>query len=100
LTAIHVRYKYRRLTASFRREGWNVSAKGVYRLHEKEDLKVRSPWSGKDNRRQRMAQSPASGSNQCWSADFVCDKLADGRFYRILSVDQFTRAHIALEAYR
>jgi putative transposase len=48
-----------------------------------------------------VAQSPANGPNQCWSADFVSDKLADGRSYRILTiVDQFTRECIALEADR
>jgi len=30
--------------------------------------------------------------NQCWSADFVSDKLSDGCSIRILTViDQFTR---------
>ena len=53
------------------------------------------------SRRQRVAQGLASRPNQCWSADFVSDKLADGRSYRILTVvDQFTRECIALEADR
>ncbi len=43
----------------------------------------------------------ASGPNQCWAADFVSDKLTDGRAYRILTViDQFTRECIALVAER
>lgn len=46
-----------------------------------------------------MAPNPASRPNQCWSADFVRDKLADRRSYRILTVvDQFTRECVALEA--
>jgi len=44
---------------------------------------------------------PESSTNQCWSADFVSDKPADGRSYRILTVvDQFTRECVPLEADR
>jgi Integrase core domain len=36
--------------------------------------------------------------NQCWSMDFVSDKLVDGRSFRILTVvDQFTRECVAPE---
>ena len=101
LAATHVRYGYRRLTVLLRREGWAVNAKRVYRLYDEENLKVRSVERKKISRRQRVAQAPAGGPNQCWSADFVSDKLADGRSYRILTVvDQFTRECIALEADR
>ena len=97
LAATHVRYGYRRLTALLRREGWAVNAKRVYRLYEEENLKVRSVERKKIGRRQRLPEDVASGPNQCWSADFVSDKLADGRSYRILTVvDQFTRECIAL----
>jgi putative transposase len=101
LAATHVRYGYRRLTVLLRREGWKVNAKRVYRLYDEENFKVRSVERKKISRRQRVAQGPASRPNQCWSADFVSDKLADGRSYRILNiVDQFTRECIALEADR
>lgn len=101
LAATHVRYGYRRLTVLLRREGWKVNAKRVYRLYDEENLKVRSVERKKISRRQRVAQGQASRPNQCWSADFVSDKLADGRSYRILTVvDQFTRECIALEADR
>ena len=101
LAATHVRYGYRRLTVLLRREGWHVNAKRVYRLYDQEELKVRSVERKKISRRQRVPQSIAAAPNQCWSADFVSDKLADGRSYRILTVvDQFTRECIALEADR
>ena len=99
LAATHVRYGYRRLTVLLRREGWHVNAKRVYRLYDQEELKVRSVERKKISRRQRVHQSVAAVPNQCWSADFVSDKLADGRSYRILTiVDQFTRECVALEA--
>lgn len=101
LAATNVRYGYRRLTVLLRREGWKVNAKRVYRLYDEEHLKVRSVERKKIARRQRVPQGVASAPNQCWSADFVSDKLADGRSYRILTVvDQFTRECVALEADR
>ena len=101
LAATHVRYGYRRLTVLLRREGWKVNAKRVYRLYDQENLKVRSVERKKISRRQRVSQGPSTGPNQCWSADFVSDKLTDGRCYRILTViDQFTRECVAMEADR
>jgi len=65
-------------------EGWKIGAKRVYRLYDEENLKVRSVERKKIARRQRVPQAQASGPNQCWSADFVSDKLTDGRTIRIL----------------
>lgn len=101
LAATHVRYGYRRLTVLLKREGWQVNAKRVYRLYDEENLKVRSVERKKIARRQRVPQAQAAGPNQCWSADFVSDKLSDGRTIRILTViDQFTRECVWLEADR
>ena len=101
VAATHVRFGYRRLTVLLRREGWTVNAKRVYRLYDQENLKVRSVERKKISRRQRVSHGPATGPNQCWSADFVSDKLTDGRSYRILTViDQFTRECVAMEADR
>lgn len=53
----------------------------------------------KISRRQYVSHGLATGPNQCWSADFVSDKLTDGRSYRILTlIDQFTRECIAIES--
>jgi putative transposase len=101
MAATHVRYGYRRLTVLLQREGWKINAKRVYRLYDEENLKVRSVERKKIARRQRVPQTAAGGPNQCWSADFVSDKLSDGRSIRILTViDQFTRECIWLEADR
>jgi hypothetical protein len=40
---------------------------------------VRSVERKKIGRRQRIFQGHATEPNQCWSADFVSDKLTDGR---------------------
>ena len=35
--------------------------------------------------------------NECWSMDFVCDQLVDGRRFRVLTiVDNFTRESLDL----
>jgi putative transposase len=96
-----VRYGYRRLTRVLGLEGWNVNAKRIYRLYDDEDLKVRSVERKKIARRQRVPQRQATQPNQRWSADFVSDKLSDGRSIRILTViDQFTRECVCLEVDR
>lgn len=101
LAGTHVRYGYRRLTVLLRREGWQVNAKRIYRLYREEELIVRTKQRRKIARRQRMQTPMATGPNQCWSMDFVSDKFADGRSFRILTIiDQFTRECVALEADR
>ena len=102
LAGMHVRYGYRRLTVLLRREGWHVNAKRIYRLYREEGLIVRTKQRRKMARRQRaITPSVAARPNQCWSMDFVSDKLADGRAFRILTVvDQFTRECVGLEAER
>ncbi len=102
LAATHVRYGYRRLTVLLRREGWHVKAKRIYRLYREEELIVRTKQRRKIARRQRaMTTGLAVRPNKRWSMDFVSDKLADGRSFRILTVvDQFTRECVELEADR
>ena len=91
MAAKHVRYGYRRLTVLLRREGWKVNAKRIYRLYSEEQLIVRTKLRRKMARRQRGTTATATAPNQCWSMDFMSDKLADGLSFRILTVvDQFT----------
>jgi Integrase core domain/HTH-like domain len=99
--AKHVRYGYRRLTVLLRREGWKVNAKRIYRLYTEEQLIVRTKLRRKLARRQRGSMAMATAPNQCWSMDFMSDKLADGRSFRILTVvHQFTRECVCLESDR
>ena len=101
LAGTYVRYGYRRLTVLLRREGWHVNAKRIYRLYREEELIVRTKQRRKIARRQRVRTCVAARANQCWSMDFVSDKFADGRSFRILTViDQFTRECVALKADR
>ncbi len=83
IAATYVRYGYRRLTVLLRREGWKVNAKRIYRLYAEEQLIVRMKQRKKIGPRQRLAAPLAVGANACWSMDFVSDKLADGRSFRV-----------------
>jgi putative transposase len=94
-----VRYGYRRLTVMLKREGWNVNAQRIYRLYIAEGLIVRTQTRKQRAQRQRVALGQASGINQRWSMDFVAQRLADGRWIRVLTVvDQYSRECLTLFA--
>jgi putative transposase len=64
-----------------------------------EEWIVRTKERRKMARRRPIASGVASRPNQCWSMDFVSDKLGDGRSFRMLTVvDQSTRECVGLEA--
>jgi putative transposase len=99
LAGSRVRYGYRRLTILLRREGWQVNAKRIYRLYTEEGLIVRTKRRKERAQRQRVAQGLAVRPNGRWSMDFVAQRLADGRWIRVLTVvDQFTRECLCLHA--
>jgi len=99
VAASRVRFGYRRLTVLLRREGWRVNAKRIYRLYTDEGLTVRTKHRTKAAGRARGPQPGATALNQRWSMDFMSERVADGRWFRILTVvDQFTRECLCLLA--
>jgi len=98
LAAVRVRYGYRRLTILLRREGWKVNAKRVYRLYLQANLGVRTKARRKRAAQVRVPLAGATRVNERWSMDFMSDRLAGGRAFRILTiVDQFSRECPSLE---
>ncbi len=92
LAATRIRFGYRRLTVLLRREGWLVNAKRIYRLYREEGLVIQTRTRKKMARRARVPLPEPRSRNECWSMDFMVDRLADGRRFRILTVvDQYTR---------
>ena len=69
LAVSRVRFGYRRLTVMFRREGWRVNAKRIYRLYTEDGLAVRTRVRKKIARRIRVPLVKASRPNQKWSMD-------------------------------
>lgn len=93
------RFGYLRIWIMLRREGWKDNKKRIHRLYRLEGLQVRMH----KRRKKRMslhrgAVPPATGPNQYWSMDFVHDRLANGRSFRVLTViDQWSRESVLLE---
>ena len=98
LAAARVRYGYLRLHVLLRREGWVVNHKRIYRLYKLEGLSLRLKTPKKRISRQRVEGPPATQPNECWSMDFVSERLATGHRFRALTiVDNFTRECPAIE---
>ena len=96
-----VRYGYRRLTVLLRREGRKVNAERIYWLYREEGLQVRTAKHGKRAAHTRVPLPQATRPNQRWSMDFVSDRFADGRWFRILTVvDQYTKESLCTHAER
>ena len=101
LAAVRVRFGYRRLTVLWKREGWPVNAKRVYRLYLDEGLTVRTKPRKRLASRPRVPLPAPTRPNERWSMDFVSARLADGRWFRTLTVlNIYTRESLALVADR
>ena len=95
------RYGYRRITALLNNDyGWRVNHKRVERIWRKEGLKVPK----KQPKRSRLWLNDGScirlrpeHKDHVWSYDFVIDKTANGRAFKILTIiDEYTRECLGL----
>lgn len=99
LAQSRIRYGYRRLHVLLQREGWHVNHKRVYRLYRLEGLALRLK-----SRKKRVSglcgpKPVATRPNECWSMDFMADRLVDGRRFRVLTlVDNVSRVSPAIVA--
>ena len=99
LALSRVRYGYRRLQVLLQREGWRVNHKRVYRLYRQEGLSLRLKTRKKRVSGLRGPKPIATAPNECWSMDFMADRLVDGRPFRVLTlVDNVSRVSPALVA--
>ena len=98
------RYGYKRITALLKAEGWHVNHKRVFRIWQREGLKI--PM--KQPKRGRLWLNDGScirlrpqHRNHVWAYDFVQDRTRDGRKFRMLTViDEFTRECLAIKVER
>jgi len=99
LAASRPRFGYRRLHVLLCREGWQINHKVTYRLYCEEGLQVRTRRRRKIATQPRLKLDAATRIDERWSMDFVTDQLANGRYFRVLTViDQFSRECVALHA--
>jgi transposase InsO family protein len=104
LASAYGRYGYRRVTGMLRNEGWRVNYKRVERLWRREGLKVppKQPkrgrlWLNDGSCIRRRPEYP----NHVWSYDFVQDRTADDRAFRVLAIiDEYTRECLSLDVAR
>ncbi len=76
-----------------------MNAKRIYRLYTDEGLTVRTKHRTKAAGRARVPQARATAPNERWSMGFMSERVANGRWVRILTVvDQFTRECLCLVA--
>jgi putative transposase len=94
------RYGYRRIVALLKQGGWKVNHKRVERIWRQEGLKVpkRQPKRGRlwlnDGSCIRLRPEH---KDHVWSYDFMVDRTADSRAFRILTIiDEYTRECLAV----
>ena len=98
------RYGYRRIAVMLKNVGWQVNAKRVERIWQREGLKVpmKQPKRGRlwfnDGSCVRLR---ALRPNHVWSYDFVHDRTYDGKAFRTLNIlDEYTRECLAIRVDR
>ena len=97
LAGARVRYGYRRLHLLLARAGWHVNHTRVLRLSRQEGLSLRRKARKKRVSLPRVPPPAAERPNQRWGRDFVADRLADGRRFRVLTfVDNVSRVSPAI----
>lgn len=96
--AIRRRWGYRRLAILVRREGLHVNLKRIYRVYRAAGLAVR-----RRKKKLRAVARPAQpvvqpkARNDWWAMDFLKDALAQGRAFRVFTLeDLFSREALAL----
>jgi putative transposase len=101
LAARKRRWGVPRLCWRLRRDGWQVNHKRLERLCREEHLTLRARRGRKHVALPRVPRAVPGGPDQRWSMDFVHDRLADGRSFRVLTlVDEGTRECPVLVAAR
>ncbi|QDL94113.1 IS3 family transposase (plasmid) [Paroceanicella profunda] len=104
LARLYGRYGYRQVTGMLVQAGWCVNHKRVDRIWRREGLRV----PPKQKKRGRLWLADGScvrlrpeRPNHVWSYDFVQDRTADGRAYRMLNIiDEYTREVLMIRVKR
>ncbi len=94
-----IRYGYRRVHVTLRRDGWTVGRNLVWQLCREEGLALRSKRPGRRKMVvHREARCVPKHPNEAWSLNFVRDQLSQGTKFRALTVvDIWSREGLAIE---
>lgn len=81
-----------------RREGLVINHKKTERIYREEKLSLRTRKRSKQASKARVPLKEAKKINECWSMDFIHDKLSNGHRYRALTIiDNYSRQCPAIE---
>lgn len=81
-----------------KREGLVINHKKTERIYREEGLSLRIRKRAKRAAKTRLPLTQAQSTNECWSMDFVADRLTNGRSYRALTIiDNYSRQCPAIE---
>lgn len=104
LARLYGRYGYRQVSGMLVQAGWGLNHKRVERIWRREGLK--DPRKQKKRGRLWLADGSCvrlrpEHPNHVWSYDFVQDRTADGRAYRMLNIiDEYTREVLMIRVKR
>lgn len=91
------RFGYRRIHHALKREGVKINHKKLFRIYRELGIKVKKRGNRKRCTGPRKPKIVAKSVNQVWSLDFMSDRLACGRRFRLLNViDEFTRESLLM----
>jgi len=93
------RFGWRRLVIMTRREGFVVGERAFRRIYRANALQVKVRRKRHVRLARGTARVAATVPNECWAMDFVHDRLATDRTFRVMDiVDTFSREGLAAEA--
>lgn len=100
LSGKHPYWGYKSAHRELRRRGWMVNRKRVERVWRDEGLKAhtrrRAGRKAAGSAENAIWNLPARAPNHVWALDFISERLASGRPYRVLNViDEYTRRGLA-----
>jgi len=104
LVRTYPRYGYRFIWAKLRQRGWHVNRKRIYRLWQREGLRV--PRKARKKRRlghsgNSCVRLRAEHRDHVWTWDFIHDRTTSGQPLKWFAItDEFTRECLALEVDR
>ena len=79
-------------------KGYRWNHKRVYRIYRELELNLRIKPRKRLVREKPQPLTVPDRINQCWSMDFMYDKLADGRSFRLLNIiDDYNREALGIE---
>jgi len=92
------RYGFQKLFVIIRRDGHEWNHKRVYRVYCEMKLNIRRRFKKRLRRDAPEALLQPIRPNECWSMDFVHDRLLTGMAFRTLNiVDDYNREGLAIE---